>query len=39
MKKMFFWVKKLVSGNVKYCKCFCLACPYYVQCMGDGVMD
>ncbi len=39
MKKILFWVKKFVNGNVRYCKCFCPACPYYEQCKEDGVMD
>ena len=36
MKKIMFWVKKFVSGNVKYCKCFCPTCAYYEQCKNDG---
>ncbi len=39
MKRILFWMKKIVKGNVKYCKSFCPMCEYYEQCKDDGVME
>ena len=36
MKKILFWLKRIIKGNNIYCDKMCLTCPYFKRCSRDG---
>ncbi len=39
MERFFYWIKKFVMGNSRFCRGICMTCPYYEQCSNDGVLE
>ena len=38
MEKIFYWLKKTINFNWKYCRSFCPTCEYYETCKSDNVL-
>ena len=39
MMRLLYWIRKCLRGKTRYCKSFCVTCPYYEQCKGDSDMQ
>lgn len=36
MKRFLFWIRRKKRIREKKCGQFCLTCPYYLECSGEG---